>query len=118
MLLNFRLAAFLIFCNILLFSSTSGASSSGSSQIDPVWIQLFQSCFGPEKINKNGYPKGDEFTIKAQDDFRDVELTFAVFGDENRCKLEWDDWLVPCGRLKSIDRRTGSPVKKLTAKTE
>ena len=47
-----------------------------------------------------------EFTLSAADGFRDVTLTFLVNGDPlgRMCKLDWDDWLVPCGSIVSTDR--------------
>jgi len=81
-------------------------------------IELLQRCFDPETIEANGYPQKAEFTVSARDEFRDVDLTFAVFGDEDKCKLEWDSWLVPVGRIRSVHHDTGEPVQKRAMKID
>jgi len=81
-------------------------------------LELLRRCFDPESIQANGYPSKAEFTVSARDEFRDVDLTFAVFGDEDKCKLEWDSWLVPVGRIRSVHHDTGEPVQKRAMKID
>jgi len=95
-------------------------SSEGDAQIplqehrESTLQELIRSCFDPNFILLNGHPINAEFTLSAADDFRDVTLTFLVNGDSlgRMCKLDWDDWLVPCGSIVSTDRRNGQPVER------
>jgi len=94
---------------------SSGFNSPTEDEVSQIVINLLRSCFDPSLIRANGYPRGSDFTIKARDGFRDVELTFEVYGDENKCKLEWDSWLVPRGRIRSVHYETREPVLPVVA---
>jgi len=99
-------------------SASSGPTTRGKQKetagFDGV-SELLKSCFDSTLLEFVGPPKNAQFTIKARDEFRDVELIMIVTGDSlgNRCKLEWDGWLVPCGKCKSVNHETGQPVPVL-----
>lgn len=90
------------------------AAQQQPAKVDGV-TELLKSCFDSTLLEYVGPPKNAQFTIKARDQFRDVELVMIVTGDSlgNRCKLEWDGWLVPCGKCKSVNHETGEPVPVL-----
>jgi len=92
-------------------SRSTSPGTAGDFLTDGI-SELLRSCFDKTFLDFNGPLAEAQFTITARDEFRDVELTFVVTGDElgNRCKLEWDGWLVPCGRIKSTHHDTGKTV--------
>jgi len=112
--MHLKLFWLLLFTISVFASEGAGPSSSAvdSEELLPAFRELFERCFDPATLAAHRYPNNALFTIKTIDEFRDVELSLAVFGDENRCKLEWDAWLVPVGSIKSTNRETGQPVQK------
>jgi len=81
----------------------------------PGFNQLLRACFDATHVKEHGTPKASEFVVRAQDGPRQVELTFLVYSHvgsngDYRCRLSWDDSILPCGRIVStID---GNPTKK------
>lgn len=95
-------------------SSHSEPQNPSQEHHESALQEVIRSCFDPNFIAMNGPPNNAEFTLSAADGFRDVTLTFLVNGDPlgRMCKLDWDNWLVPCGKIVSTDRRSGQPVEK------
>jgi len=79
--------------------------------------ELLKSCFDETYLHLHGAPVNAKLTVKARDEFRDVELTFDVSGDDKGygCILAWDDWLVKRGSIKSVHHDTGQDVPRKTA---
>jgi len=79
--------------------------------------ELLRSCFDENHLQLHGAPLNAKLTVKAKDEFRDVELTFDVNGDDKGygCILAWDDWLVKRGSIRSVHHDTGQDVPRKTA---
>jgi len=109
----------------------SGASSSAagsSSQPVPAactseatqdkqitaWSALLTACFDNKHLSKCGPPTNAEFVISATENNRETELTFVVNsfqdGKGYRCKLEWDESIIPCGKI--VSTTNGAPTDR------
>lgn len=111
-------------------SGAAGPSSAAGSSTDPkppdcaepqkskkkitAWIALLTACFDNKHIQRCGPPQNAEFVISAKEGKRETELTFLVnaFSDGKgyRCKLEWDESIIPCGKI--VSTTDGEPTDR------